>query len=327
MIQKISATILSLLILTIANAQTEVVENYIKTYRTIAIQEMHRTGVPAAIKLAQGIHESMWGQSELVKKSNNHFGIKCKTGYTGPYVLHDDDARNEKFMKYESPEKSYIDHSDFLRTRSRYAFLFDLDPMDYEGWAHGLKKAGYATDPRYPQLIIKTIERYNLQDYTLIALGKMEMPEDMKQYLAVEAPKPEKKKIIYPQGDFKINDTRVVFVIKGTAYEDVAKKYNVPVQRILSYNDFKTSAGIATEDQLVYLQLKRTIGPKEFHEVQEGESIYDIAQTQGIRLESLLKYNNLTKFASPAIGSRLYLQDPSAKVAAGPIATGQAGLN
>lgn len=327
MIQKISATILSLLIINIAIAQKEVVENYIKTYRTIAIQEMYRTGVPAAIKLAQGIHESMSGQSELVRKSNNHFGIKCKTGYTGPYVLHDDDARNEKFMKYESPDKSYTDHSDFLRTRSRYAFLFELDPMDYEGWAHGLKKAGYATDPRYPQLIIKTIERYNLQDYTLMALGKMELPDDMKTYLVVETPKPKKEIITYPQGDFKINDTRVVFITKGTAYEEVAKKYNVPVQRILSYNDFRTSADVATEDQLVYLQLKRTIGFKEFYEVQEGESIYDIAQSQGIRLESLLKYNNLTKFASPAIGSKLYLQDPSAKVAANSIATSQAGLN
>ena len=325
MIQKINATILSLLIFTCAYAQKNVVENYIQTYRTIAIQEMQRTGVPAAIKLAQGIHESMSGQSVLVKKSNNHFGIKCKSGYTGPYVLHDDDARNEKFMKYDSPEKSYVDHSDFLRSRSRYAALFELDPTDYQGWANGLKKAGYATDPRYPQLIIRIVEKYNLQDYTLIGLGKMDMPEDLKEFFAASTP--QKKKIKYPKGDFKINDARVVFVKKGTSYFDIAKEYNVPVERIMSYNDFKTNAMAAAKDQLVYLQLKRTVGQKEFHEVQDGESIYDIAQNEGIRLESLLKYNNLTKFASPAIGSKLFLQDENTRLAANTVTNGQAGVN
>ncbi|HZI54381.1 MAG TPA: glucosaminidase domain-containing protein, partial [Chitinophagaceae bacterium] len=160
-------------------AQTpDVIGNYIATYQSIAIAEMHRTGVPASIKLAQGIHETTAGTSDLVKRSNNHFGIKCKSNWTGAKVSHTDDAPNECFRKYDDPFQSYKDHSDFLKTSSRYASLFKLDPLNYEAWAYGLKKAGYATNPKYPQIIIKLIETYQLQDYTLIALGKMAAKED-----------------------------------------------------------------------------------------------------------------------------------------------------
>ena len=151
---------------------SDVIRNYIAAYKDIAIQEMQRTGVPAAITLAQGIHETGAGQSVLVKKSNNHFGIKCKSEWTGESVSHDDDARGECFRKYNDPLDSYKDHSDFLKNRAHYAFLFNLDPTDYEAWAYGLKKAGYATNPRYPQILIKLIKDYNLQDYTLIAMER-----------------------------------------------------------------------------------------------------------------------------------------------------------
>src|SRR5215204_877185 len=150
----------------------DVINEYVSKFKDIAIEEMRRTGVPAAITLAQGIHETSAGQSELVIKSNNHFGIKCKSEWTGPSVSHDDDARGECFRKYSSPNDSYRDHSDFLASRSHYASLFKLDPTDYEGWAKGLKKAGYATNPKYPQILIKLIRDYNLQDYTLIAMGE-----------------------------------------------------------------------------------------------------------------------------------------------------------
>ncbi|MFT3903376.1 MAG: glucosaminidase domain-containing protein [Niabella sp.] len=302
-----------LLLLTIAGTaqKSDAIEEYIRTYRLLAIEEMHRTGVPAAIKLAQGIHETMAGQSELVQKSNNHFGIKCKSGYDGPYVLHDDDARNERFMKYDSPEQSYRDHSDFLKSRSRYSSLFELDPSDYQGWAYGLKKAGYATNPRYPQLIIGLIEKYNLQDYTLMALGKKQMPDDMREMMAklniADTPStPVAPK--YPEGIFTINDTKVIFVKKGTAYNELAEQHHVPLKWLFDFNEILPGTEKAAKDGLVFLQLKRTVGKDLVHEVQEGESIYDIAQTQGMRLESLLKYNNLTKFSSPAIGSKLYLQ-------------------
>ncbi|MBC7875319.1 MAG: glucosaminidase domain-containing protein, partial [Ferruginibacter sp.] len=157
----------------VSHAQDQVIiQNYIANYKGIAIAEMQRTGVPASIKLAQGIHETMAGTSVLVTKSNNHFGIKCKATWTGESVSHDDDARGECFRKYAIASDSYRDHSNFLKGSSRYASLFKLDPLDYASWAHGLKKAGYATNPRYPQVIIKLIEDYNLQDYTLIALGQ-----------------------------------------------------------------------------------------------------------------------------------------------------------
>lgn len=320
MIQKFNATILLLFISLISYGQkAEIIESYIKTYRSIAIDEMKRTGVPAAIKLAQGIHETMAGQSDLVLKSNNHFGIKCKEGYIGPYVLHDDDARNEKFIKYDNPEQSYIDHSNFLKSRSRYASLFELDPTDYKSWAYGLKRAGYATNPKYPQILISLIEKYNLEQYTDIGLGKMTLPDELKEHISAaaiveEQPQPEPTPV-YPQSEFKINNTRVVFVKKGTLYTDVANQYNIAANRLFDFNDFPYITDIIQKDQLIYLQPKRTVGQSAYHEVKAGETIYDIAQTEGIRLESLLKYNNLTKFASPVIGSKLFLQESNNRLA------------
>lgn len=152
----------------------ENISRYISEYKDLAISEMQRTGVPAAITLAQGIHESGAGNSKLASKSNNHFGIKCKSNWTGETVKHDDDAKNECFRKYPSVADSYRDHSDFLKAGSRYAFLFSLDPTNYAEWAEGLRKAGYATNPKYPQVLVKLIEDYGLQDYTLLSLGKKE---------------------------------------------------------------------------------------------------------------------------------------------------------
>src|SRR5580765_1829318 len=146
---------------------------YITRYKDLAIAEMKRTGVPAAITLAQGIHETEAGTSELVRKSNNHFGIKCKDYWTGDKVYHDDDAKGECFRSYPRAFDSYIDHSDFLKNSPRYASLFQLDPTDYEAWAKGLRQAGYATNPKYATILINIINNYHLQDYTLIALGKM----------------------------------------------------------------------------------------------------------------------------------------------------------
>ncbi len=168
-------TILFLLLMTAltSSAQNaELIRNYITTYKDLAILEMQRTGVPASITLAQGIHESGAGMGTLALVSNNHFGIKCKSNWTGETIKHNDDARGECFRKYPAAEDSYRDHSDFLKSSQRYASLFTLDPADYEGWAHGLKKAGYASNPKYPQALIKLIEDYQLQEYTFIALGK-----------------------------------------------------------------------------------------------------------------------------------------------------------
>src|ERR1022692_3656457 len=158
MIRRATAFWAILFISKISVAQNaEDIVNYINAYKDIAISEMQRSGIPSAIILAQGIHETEAGTSELVRKSNNHFGIKCKDTWTGSVVYHEDDARGECFRSYGSPLDSYKDHSDFLRNSARYAFLFKIDPADYSSWAHGLKKAGYATNKKYPQILIKLI--------------------------------------------------------------------------------------------------------------------------------------------------------------------------
>lgn len=297
-----------------------VIKQYIEQYRDLAIEEMKRTGVPAAITLAQGIHETDAGRSQLVIKSNNHFGIKCKAGWTGESVSHDDDARGECFRKYNDPNDSYRDHSDFLKTRSHYAFLFDLDPTDYEGWCYGLKKAGYATNSKYAQILIKLINEYGLQDYTLVALGKKEMFDD-KNIIAKTIEPEEKSDVIvekkehnYPKGIFKINLTNVVFVERGTSYLAIAEQYKLSLSRLFDFNDM--IAEEETEmDRLIYLQRKRKEGAREFHVVQPGETLYDIAQNEGLRLESLLSYNYLREGVNPSPGRNLYLQSSGKRTA------------
>ena len=300
--------------------QNETVRSYINTYKDLAMAEMKRTGVPASIKLAQGIHETMAGTSSLVLKSNNHFGIKCKTGWTGESVSHDDDARGECFRKYPTAEDSYRDHSNFLKNSQRYAGLFQLDPTDYAGWANGLKKAGYATNPRYPLVLIKLIEDYNLQDYTLQALGKAPVNETQTEKSfetgkgSVKVPEREAETPVvtspamnYPKGEFKINDTRVVFVKKGVSYLSLAQQYDIPLSRIFDFNDLPV-AEATTNDQLIFLQRKRKTGQDEFYQVVPGETLYDIAQKQGMRLESLRELNFLGPDDRPAPGERLSLR-------------------
>jgi hypothetical protein len=148
----------------IANYQSYTSLQYIDRFKAIAIQEMNLYGIPASITLAQGLYESGSGNSELAKVANNHFGIKCNSGWTGKSYFKDDDNHNDCFRVYDSPEDSYRDHSNFLK-RKNYAHLFELDKNDYQGWAYGLKAAGYATNPKYPQLIIGIIQKYNLDQY------------------------------------------------------------------------------------------------------------------------------------------------------------------
>lgn len=300
-----------------------VIKAYIETYKDIAISEMQRTGVPAAITLAQGIHETGAGTSDLVRRSNNHFGIKCKSDWKGESVSHDDDARGECFRKYNDPYESYRDHSDFLRYRPYYTALFKLDPTDYEGWAYGLKKAGYATNPKYPQILIKLIRDYNLQDYTLIALGKKTQDDDLvwtsneqknesagEARLEVVVPVQQFEAKNYPSGVFHINETKVVFVEKGTSFLKLAENYNLSLSRLFDFNDMEPG-DIAANDMLLFLQRKRKTGQNEFHTVAAGETLHGIAQLEGIRLENLLAYNQLKPGMQPATGEKLYLHSVS----------------
>lgn len=310
--------------------------NYVNTYKALAISEMQRTGIPAAITLAQGIHESEAGNSDLVKRSNNHFGIKCKDEWTGDRVYHDDDARGECFRSYPSAEDSYKDHSDFLKKGARYSFLFNLNPTDYEGWANGLRKAGYATNPRYPQILIKYIQDYNLEQYSLIAMGKLK-PSDEVVLTVPGAPARPLTALndgpavtvtpgaggavvtpaestpaggapqAYPEGEFQINRTRVIFAKAGISLLSIADQYDISLPRLLEFNDLKEE-DVLVRDQLLFLQRKRRTGANEFHIVQEGETVYDICQKEGVRYQDLVEMNQLSLNTQPAAGEKIYLQ-------------------
>ncbi len=310
---------------------TSAIEDYINNYKELAIQEEIRTGVPAAITLAQGLLETNAGQCDLVKSSNNHFGIKCKSDWTGSVVYHDDDAKGECFRSYDSAEESYRDHSDFLKTRPNYAFLFNLDPTDYEGWAKGLKKAGYATNPAYSASLVKYIVNNHLQDYTLLALQRQQGRESLmaaslpafnnamqEEDEEEDAPKqgPLTAKIaqttitaptaLYPSGVFSINETKVVYLQQGTSLFALASKYNIAYSKLLEYNDL--AGEIRDKNQLIYLAKKPKKGSKPYHVVTIQESLQDIAQIEGVRLESILEYNNLGKHAAIKPGQKIYLQ-------------------
>jgi LysM repeat protein len=213
-----------------------------------------------------------------------------------------------------------------LKNRSHYASLFTLDPTDYEAWAYGLKKAGYATNPKYPQVLIKLIKEYNLQDYTLIAMDLKKADDAMwvkKGTIAImegdengppppplvyDEPVTAKVTKSYPSGVFKINETNVVFVTKGTSYLAIAEQHGVQLNRLFEFNDISSATDVAQADQLVFLQRKKRTGANEFYIVVAGETLYDIAQEEGIRLESLLAYNHLKAGMQPEAGEKLYLR-------------------
>lgn len=301
-------------------AQRISVEEYIEQFKDVAINEMKRSGVPASITLAQGILESENGNSELVKKSNNHFGIKCKSTWTGESVTHDDDANGECFRKYTSADESYKDHSDFLKANKRYGSLFDLDPEDYAGWARGLKKAGYATNPRYPELLIKYVEQYQLQQYTLIALNKDPQITDIAKAEENTKTMPVDAAVVQPLVEnnlanasidygkiTSINNSKCVLAKKGTSLLVIANKHNVSLGILMDFNDM-TEDGLLAKDQFIYLQKKSEAGEKEYYIAEPGETLYDVAQNTGMQLKSLLEYNDLKADSKVNAKTKLFLQ-------------------
>jgi LysM repeat protein len=318
MILKFRILALLLLLTHILPAQSpDQINNYINNYKLLAISEMQRSGIPASIILAQGIHETSAGTSDLVLASNNHFGIKCKSNWTGQVVYHDDDARGECFRSYAAAEDSYRDHSDYLIQTPRYAFLFKLNPEDYESWAYGLKKAGYATNVKYSQILIKLIREYDLEKYSLIALGKLP-PEKITDGRLTKDNNPEviegfvdsslqKSPSSYPEGPFSINEAKVIYARAGVSLLSVSVQYEIPLSRLLEFNDMNQE-NVLTNDQLIYLQRKRKVGYTSIHIVQQGESMYGICQTEGVRYENILEYNHLKPGEEPAPGEKIYLQ-------------------
>ena len=295
---------------------------YIAEYKDLAIREMKRMGVPAAITLAQGILETESGNSVLLQKSNNHFGIKCKSSWSGGTVSHDDDAVGECFRMYKDAEDSYRDHSNFLRGNDRYAFLFKLDPSDYKGWANGLKKAGYATNPRYPEILIKHIETYNLEQYTLAAIGEVPVFDASKYKNDPEIKSSDVaaneamlvSDILNPATKLTINGSRALLVPKGTSLLAVATENNVGLSRLLQMNDLKKD-GLLEKEQFIFLEKKQKEGNRNFCIAEPDESLYDLAQKNGILLQSLCEYNNLLPDESIVAGTKIFLRPQVMSVA------------
>ncbi len=312
-------------------AQNLTVEEYIQQHKDFAIREMKRMGVPAAITLAQALLETENGNSDLVKKSNNHFGIKCKSSWTAEGVSHDDDAPGECFRSYKDAEDSYRDHSNYLRGNDRYSFLFKLDPRDYKGWAYGLKKAGYATNPRYPQILIKNIEDNNLEQYTLIAVNDIPVfdaskytsdPEDkaFDELTNARTTKKSGKKEKLNNDAFQqfenrlsINESTAIYAKKGTSLLAIASDNNINLEKLLEYNDLQKD-GLLEKDQLIFLEKKAKEGDKDYCIAQHNETLYDIAQKNGVRLQNLYEYNALTANDSLYAGAKVNLKPTSGDI-------------
>ena len=277
---------------------------YIEHYKDIAIEEMNLYKIPASITLAQGILESAHGNSSLAKEANNHFGIKCHKGWTGKSYTMDDDTKDECFRKYKDPFDSYRDHSQFLLTRNRYAFLFDLKLNDYKGWAKGLKKAGYATNPKYPQLLIKIIEEHSLYKYDKLYNRDYKNQQKLKVEKEVRyRPKKNKKDEFNPisiggarREVFENNGVKFIYAKKGDSFYSIAQDFNIYTWQVYKYNDLKKKDKVE-EGQVLYLQPKKKKSHKEFHIAQPGESLYSLSQYYGIKFKRLCKYNNLPKKA------------------------------
>lgn len=285
-------------------------EEYLRKYQQLAISEMVRSGVPASIKMAQAMLESDNGNSNLAQRSNNHFGIKCKTGWTGGKVYHDDDEKNECFRKYRSVEDSYVDHTEFLRNNPRYAFLFQLPIGDYEEWARGLKKAGYATHHSYDKLLIKVIE-----DNQLWRLDQGITSDQLAQFEQRRVGgKVDGTVLINPYSSRKItlhNGLKSVVTREGDTFETLAQEFALKTWELYRFNDYPKGYQ-PKPNEIIYLQgkKKKASGASHYHVVTEGESMHYISQYYGIRLKPLYRRNDM-RFGDPIqIGQVLSLQKP-----------------
>ena len=272
---------------------------YIDKWSSVAVAEMYRSGVPASITLAQGMLESGNGKSELAVKGNNHFGIKCHD-WKGETIRFDDDIKNECFRKYPHAEASFRDHSDFLRYRDRYKFLFDLEPGDYKGWAFGLKKAGYATDPKYPQKLISLIEEYNLMRFdnvksVPVTPAELETPVRLKDNTSrPDAAADETYVFRLSRSRYSQNKVPFIYLGEHETLADVARTYDLFVAELLRFNDVDSSDDLGP-GSVVYLQRKKSQSAKKVDKyvAEGGETLWEVSQRFGVRLKNLMKRNNL----------------------------------
>ncbi|MDR1865641.1 MAG: glucosaminidase domain-containing protein [Bacteroidales bacterium] len=297
-----------------ASAQKITAAKYIDTYRELAVSEMKRSGIPASITLAQGILESGSGNSDLAVRSNNHFGIKCHD-WDGEKAFHDDDLKKECFRSYGSAEESFLDHTDFLMSRSRYAFLFNYRPTDYKSWAKGLRKAGYATDPRYPQRLIELIERHKLHLYDSgVSMAKAEerTPVAVASGGKTGAPKPSIDNFSVNIERYPVmenNHTEYITAREGDTYASLTKERKMMLWQLPRYNERPLSTTLR-EGETVYLQPKRRRAErgKDTHTLAEGETMYDVSQKYAVRLSRLYSMNRMEEGTEAAAGVQLNLR-------------------
>jgi len=292
-------------------------QQYIEQYKEIAIRNMKSYGIPASITLAQACFESNNGNSILATKGNNHFGIKCHN-WSGATIKQDDDKRNECFRKYKNARESYQDHCDFLRYSPRYASLFDIPLSDYKGWAFGLKAAGYATDPTYPNRLIDIIEKYNLEQYDEIVIEKNSkfhniIPPTPNDLTAAQVYTPLNKSYFYKYNRnrilYKINHTIFILSEEGDSYKNIANEYNLFVKEILRFNDLKENRELLPGTK-VYLEIKQAKAARhlDYHIAEKGDTYYEISQKYAIRIDRILKYNNLSFNSILYPGDKIYLR-------------------
>ena len=299
----------------LTNAQNNARKDYIEAYSQIAVDEMNRSGIPASITLAQGILESGNGLSELAKKSNNHFGIKCHGTWTGEKVYHDDDAKGECFRAYKEVRHSYKDHSDFLVRGSRYEFLFELDPTDYKGWAKGLKKAGYATAPDYADKLIRIIEESDLQQFDKTTYTPMVDYQDTVSKKIVGATlnsrgkpiKNPRKKFLIHRMKYHENGTPYIVLQANETIEILSDSLKIRVAVLLAINDAtyetKFEAG-----EVVYIDHKKARSKEKYVIASEGSSMRSISQQHAISLNRLYRYNDFPVGRLPQRGEQIRLR-------------------
>lgn len=274
-------------------------QKYISQYSTLAMQHQQKYKIPASITLAQGILESGAGQSQLAKKSNNHFGIKCHSDWRGGRTYHDDDLRGECFRKYKRVEESYDDHSRFLAERSRYAPLFKLNITDYKGWARGLQKCGYATDKAYANKLIKIIEDYELYRYDRLKGVKKTVPNT----------KTNNTQKVIKREIYKTHGLIYVYARDNDSFDQIAEDLSFKVKDLIKFNEVPVDFPLQKGD-IIYLEKKKAKADKPHYEhvVEIGESMHSIAQSYGIQINSLYKINRKPRDYTPEEGDVLRLR-------------------
>lgn len=270
--------------------------DYIDKYKSLAVKHQKQYGIPASITLAQGLLESGAGRSELARKSNNHFGIKCHSDWKGKRVYHDDDRKDDCFRKYDSPEDSFEDHAKFLK-RPRYASLFELKVTDYRGWAKGLKACGYATDRSYANKLIQTIELYELYKY------------DRQNFKPIRVQDLPPVVVANPHPVYRSWGLLYVEARNGDTLESIAQEFGFSAKKLAGYNEVPRDYPLEAGD-IVYLEKKKKKADKgyEYAVVRAGDSMHAIAQRYGIRLKNLYKMNKLPDDYIPSVGDTLKLR-------------------